>query len=496
MAIEDYIKKSEGKEIDYFTQEISILKLLVRERRGPFDLVRELLSNAAAKEVGATKIEITYTIGKEGHMWEISDNGCGMNYLGSDQIPGRLDRFLGLGLSSVIGLKSDEFGFKGLGSKLAFQSKALEVETKYKSDNNLHNVKINEPWSSLERNLKPKPRLSTFEDKEFPIGTKIKIIGHPPDAEIEQHNFSDIKDFVLHRTFLGFTRDRANPPEIIISILGKQEKLGFGFPELKMIPWENKELNDKGLFLDKNKKTLFVNLIPKSSKKMRVVLKGFLTWIPEDFNLPNSDYSKGLILSTKGIPYFELDLEELGARAIATANPGYYKTCLIVECDKMHTEMNISRSDLIDSREAREFKKVVQELFENLETSKEYLEFRQIPKEEKHKATASYILDEKKSIESEEQNWVVFEREGEDSILLMREPQYEDEVNAILWKLEALNALPFKDFRTLAYIGSVKGPDLLVHFQEDDESEPIRGTAFEVEKNFYYYKTHGHIPSQ
>ena len=68
--------------------------------------------------------------------------------------------------------------------------------------------------------------------------------------------------------------------------------------------------------------------------------------------------------------------------------------------------------------------------------------------------------------------------------------------NAIIFKLEALGALPFERFETLAYIGAAKGPDLLVNFQEDKESEPFRAAVVEVENNFYNYKTHGHAPTQ
>jgi len=44
-----------------------------------------------------------------------------MDYTGDVKNPGRLDKFLNLGLSTIVGLKSDEFSFKGMGSKLAYQ---------------------------------------------------------------------------------------------------------------------------------------------------------------------------------------------------------------------------------------------------------------------------------------------------------------------------------------------------------------------------------------
>lgn len=76
----------------------------------------------------------------------------------------------------------------------------------------------------------------------------------------------------------------------------------------------------------------------------------------------------------------------------------------------------------------------------------------------------------------------------------MREPENENDVLGILWKLEALGGLPFAEFRTLGHAGT--GPDLIVHFQEDEQSNPDRYASVEVENRFYNYKAHGHRPAQ
>ena len=123
------IVKSKSKEVDPVVSEVSIFKQLIKERVHPLDLIRELLSNSGAQEVNSSRIEISYTKDKEGHIFEIADDGCGMNYTGNVQIPGRLDKFLGLGLSGIIGIKHDEFSWKGLGSKLSYQSRRVEIET-------------------------------------------------------------------------------------------------------------------------------------------------------------------------------------------------------------------------------------------------------------------------------------------------------------------------------------------------------------------------------
>ena len=122
--------KSRAKDVEILKNDIAIFKNLIKERKHSLDLVRELLSNAGAKEVGATKIEISYTKDREGHIFEIKDDGCGMNYTGRQDMPMRLDRFLGLGMSAIVGEDADEFSWKGLGSKLAYQSRRVEIESR------------------------------------------------------------------------------------------------------------------------------------------------------------------------------------------------------------------------------------------------------------------------------------------------------------------------------------------------------------------------------
>jgi hypothetical protein len=204
-SIGDMIK-GKTTEIDPFVAEISVFKQLIRERVHPLDLIRELLSNSGSIEVGASSIEISYTIDKDGHIFEIKDNGCGMNYTGNNQFPGRLDKFLGLGLSGIIGEKADEFSWKGIGSKLTFQSKKIEIETCMGDDTPFYSVIINEPWGTIERNLKPKPRITEFPSEGK--GTKIRITGHPPHRQDKPFTFPEIKTFLLHRTFAGLTKKR------------------------------------------------------------------------------------------------------------------------------------------------------------------------------------------------------------------------------------------------------------------------------------------------
>ena len=178
---------SNGKEVDLFIQEVSLMKQLIREHTHPLDLLRELVSNSGAKEVGARNISITYYIDPEyGHTFKVTDDGCGMNFTNNPQLPGRLDKFLGLGLSAIAGLEADEFSWKGLGSKLAYQSRRLEIETF--NGRNAYNVFVNEPWKTIDDGKKPRPNVSEIQpvSDQHP-GTTVKVYGYPPHNVSTSH---------------------------------------------------------------------------------------------------------------------------------------------------------------------------------------------------------------------------------------------------------------------------------------------------------------------
>lgn len=232
-----------------------------------------------------------------------------------------------------------------------------------------------------------------------------------------------------------------------------------------------------------------------SGKTVRANMKGFYTWDEKDYGLDKNQLNTGLILSVQGIPYCELDMEKYGSRNLRTARPGANKCCFVVECDQMQNEMNISRSGLVDSESADLFRSAVSKIFEKIEASEEYLKFRRIQEERKTIAGAEDLETKKQNLESENQKWVVYQpSETDKPLVLCREPENENDVLCLLWKLEALGALPFRKFQTLGHAGS--GPDLIVHFQEDEQSNPDRYTSIEIESKFYNYTLHGHKPAQ
>src|SRR5260370_369248 len=229
-------EKAQAKEVDLYFQEVSLMRQLIEESGDPLDLLRELVSNAAAREVQARNIWIRcYPHPEDIYVFEVEDDGIGMEY--SEGVGGqlaRLNRFLALGLSAVVGAKSDEFSWKGLGSKLAFHSRRLTVET-YTGSGPVRRVEVNAPWDTLLNGRKPRPKLYESEPtQQQRSGTKIIVAGHPPDIRRE-YTFQEIKDHLLNRTFIGSTRNREHPPVIHLAVGVNKETLEIGFPTLKKI---------------------------------------------------------------------------------------------------------------------------------------------------------------------------------------------------------------------------------------------------------------------
>lgn len=480
---------SKKQPIDPIFQEVSVMKQLILERSHPLELIRELISNSGAQEVGARNIHVTYFVHPEyGHAFEVLDDGCGMNFTNRRDFPGRLDRFLGLGFSAVAGLEADEFSWKGIGSKLTYHSRRIEIETS--TGKAAYSVVVNEPWETIEHGKIPRPQVGEMPiDSNQWTGTRIKVFGHPPYKQTP-FTFEEIYDYLVHRTFVGFTRDRLNPPRIILKVQTKSEEIHFGFPEIKDVPDESPEGT---VFI--NPPVIISKNMPSKNENVILTLRGFYTWDETKYGLADVHLNNGLILSVKGIPYFKLDMRELGSGQLAVANPGISKCCLILECDSVQSEMNIARNGLVPSEKTELFKKAAMEAIQQVEISQRHRDFRLIPKKRKDIKSANKLKGRKLNLESANQKWVFLQSKVDaDPIRLMREPENETDTLAILWKLEALNALPFAFFESLAY--SSEGADLIVNFQEDDSSNAERFVTCEAEYRFFNYKQHGHLISQ
>ena len=231
----------------------------------------------ARKEVGATEIRINYYVNQDGHVFEVRDDGCGMDYNGDKTFPGRLDRFLGLGLSAIVGQKSDEFSWKGLGSKLAYQSKRVEIETYRAGDEEVIKAEINDPWGTISANRIPKPRIYKFPpDHNQRPGTRVVVVGHPPHRREEPFTIEEIETFLQHRTFVGFTRERETRPRIYLTVTGEEKELSFRFPELLTA-----QAGDATILVNETEE----GKKPGTNVRLRISMKGFYTWDAEKYNL-------------------------------------------------------------------------------------------------------------------------------------------------------------------------------------------------------------------
>jgi len=487
---EQAFEKARAREVDLHVQEVSLIRQLIKEQSHPLDLLRELISNAAAKEVKAQHIWIRcYPHPEDVYVFEVEDDGIGMDY--ADSPPAchfsRLYRFLSLGLSAVVGAKSDEFAWKGLGSKLAFRSRRLLVET-YTGEGPMRKVEVNAPWDTIMAGRKPKAKVY---ESDAPSGTrrgtKVTVYGHPPDVRRE-FTWREVKDYLLHRTFVGFTRDREASPKIHLAVGNTKDDIAFGFPILKRLAGEPGE------------STRFVRLtettgLPGKNFPMTVTLKGLYSVEASSFGIAPESGNSGLILSVLGIPYFDLGLEHYtrGRRGLGL-NPSTKNCCLIVECDQVQEEMNISRSAINDGAVRESFDIAVRKLLERVADSEDYKGFVAHTKRQKDIRGAETLDGRKRRLERPEQRWVFYVTSGGQRRRLHREPENENDALAVLWKLEALGGLPFHQFESLEH--GAAGADIIAHFRETPESNPERFITIEAECIFTNYKLHGHNPSQ
>lgn len=361
------------------------------------------------------------------------------------------------------------------------------VET-FTGEGPVRKIEVIAPWETVIAGKKPRPKIyeSSPSSKDKP-GTKIAVYGHPPDVRRE-YTFTQIRDYLLHRTFVGFTRSRQNPPTVHLAVGNNKETLEIGFPVLKRISEEP------------GPSTRFVNLVEETgvsgtNLKMSVRVKGLYSVEASRFGLAEESGNTGLIVSVLGIPYFDLGLETYteGRRGLGL-NPSTKNCCLIVECDQIQEEMNISRSGINDSAVKETFDHAVKNLLRRIADSEDYRKFVAYTKREKEIRGAETLDTRKRSLESPEQRWVYWTDASGKRQRIHREPENEHDTLAVLWKLEALHALPFYQFESLEHGGS--GADLIAHFREETESNPERFMTIEAESIFSNYKAHGHNPSQ
>jgi hypothetical protein len=480
----------EGQAHDPFFHEVAIFQQLIKERASPFDLVRELLSNAAAREVGAQKISIKYfEHPDDGHSFEVTDDGCGMDYTSDVKNAGRLDRFLNLGLSTIIGLKGDEFSFKGMGSKLAYQSRRVEIET-WTGRGEVFKVEINDPWGTLtQQRTKPNPRITKWPPGlNTKQGTTVRVYGHPPYRS-GPFSFDELYHYLKHRTFVGFTRERPNAPKIVLKALGRQEEIPVGFSVLEFLKREPTDgtVFLKGLQIDKT--------VSGTNKTVTVVLKGLYTLDRKAYGMDDSRLNTGLIVSVLGIPYFSLELKDYAPGKALGIVPGPKNVCFVIECDALQEEMNIGRSGLTDSEIKRTFETALVEGLQKIADSDEFKKFNRIPEARKYSKDAEYLTERQKKLQSQDQVWVWFQSKDGRWKQLHRKPENETDTLAVMWKLEMIDGgLPFAEFQTLEH--SPSGTDLICNLKEDKDDARRPFAIIEGKYLYYGIDKLGHHPGQ
>ncbi len=475
---------------------VGIVKQVVQNRAHPLDVIREAISNSCAKEVEASQFKITvFYDGTFGWSFIFEDDGVGMDYTGEKEPEkqGRLDRFLNLAYSGVVGIKSDEFGFKGLGSKLMYLSSRLEIETKTKRGES-YKVIIENPRGKLLQKDKPelpKPVIYKKAPVSFDHGTIIRVYGYDGGIKYDEYeNPEKLKQYLYFRTLVGYTRPerlRDGFPKIIIKTpsIPDGEELRIGFP------WIKKEGDHvEGQKIGVIDPPISVTKEDRSANKVTVILKGGYALKTGEFNM--SDYgimeSKGLGLTYvwKGIPYFNLDFNHYKPQGFEL----YYKFCrFVVECDEIETD--IARSRIVsDGVKEPLFTSALREAFRKIMETNDYKEWVKYRRELKRKDLGTTLNQRKDTLLRSGQKWVFYDGE-----LIHKEPENEQDVRALLWKLEGLKALPFHYFRTLEHTAQ-KGIDIIADYQEKDFSEKKLFQAIEVEHILENYSDHDHVPEQ
>ncbi|HEB35207.1 MAG TPA: hypothetical protein ENI18_05135 [Candidatus Aminicenantes bacterium] len=476
---------------------IAIIKQVIQNIGNPLDAIREAMSNSCAKEVDASyfKIIIFYD-GSFGWSFILEDDGIGMDYTGEKDPAkqGRLDKFLNLAYSGVAGLKSDEFGFKGLGSKLMYLCRKLEIDTKTKKGEN-YKVIVENPYEKLIEKEKPDlPIPKIFEggaSMNIEQGTTIRILGYDKGIKYpEYENLEKLKQYLYFRTLIGYTRPeriREGFPKITLKTPAgpEEEELKLGFP------WIKKEGDHvEGQKIGCIDPPIVVTRDDKKGNKVIITLKGGYALKTGEFGM--TDYgifeskSLGLAYAWKGIPYFNLDFNRYKPQGFDL----YYKFCrFVIECDNVETDIARSRIVPEGSKEPL-FSSAVREAFRRIMETKDYNDWIKHRRYLKKKELGTTLNQRKEELLGQDQKWVYFNGK-----LLHKEPYSEHDVRALLWKLEGKDGLPFYYFKTLEHTAQ-RGIDIIAEYQEKDFSEKKLFQSIEVEYILENYSDHDHAPEQ
>jgi hypothetical protein len=125
------------------------------------------------------------------------------------------------------GLSSDEFGHKGLGSKLAANCKRLEIKTTSKQTNDSYLVFVDEPIKTLRDGNQPIYKI--ISGAGLPSqGTEIKILGYEYGESSSSFQIDKLELYLYFNTIIGCTRDR-QMPNVSLKVETEERKIEPGF---------------------------------------------------------------------------------------------------------------------------------------------------------------------------------------------------------------------------------------------------------------------------
>ena len=433
------------------------------------EIIRELLSNACAKEVNAKNVTLSVYESQLGLSISVEDDGVGMNYTGSKQNPGRLDRFLDIAYSAQAGLQADEFSYKGLGAKLLHNSRKVTVETSTGVSPS-YTLEIDDPKEAIEvEKVVRRPRILEIPQTR-PHGTKVHVLGYGGHSEItEEFQHDELKEYLRYFTVVGFTRPR-ELPKITLRVKGNQEVLEPGFPFIK--PPQD----------DSNRTFILSPPLKLSEGGVSIEVKGGATVDTGDNDLV--ERTGGCMVAWRGIPYFWLD----GRRFEKILGVSGDFVRFVIDSDNIR--LNTSRSDLdYGDRSTDSFLELVNRAAHKIQEAPQFKAFLGAWHQDSAQKLAKFMERAKEDLRKARMVLL-------DGVPLHAEPRNETDAAAILWKLEGAGKLPFDHFQTLRYAGSPKGIDLLVSIKETKEAEKFEPVYCEVENRFSSFSKHGHNLAQ
>ena len=444
------------------------------------DVLRELLSNAAATEVKAEHITVSVYESDKGLSFTVQDDGVGMSYTKNEEKPGRLDKFLNVAQGKQGGFESDEFGAKGFGTKLLYNSKEVEVET---WDGG--------PWTY--RVILDNPRHAVLDEKKLvqPVihkftphpsvtkGTKITLKGWNNRQSIpKEFKMDSLTNYLVYQTVAGYTRKRSSPlPQIVLKVGGTPVTIETGFRYISPSDESGDEVRTVTFGpIEKSRKTL-------EGKMVKMVLRGGVTVDTGKFGL--SESTGGVWISSKGIPYFQLRANKYAKRL--GMSDDFIR--FVAECDDVR--LNLGRSDFSFDESYDAFDAALGEAFDQIRGTKEFETFYKNKRKQFKIMSQQKMTAKKKEFLSETKRFV-----WHNGRKLLTEPESEQDTAALLWILEGANATPFTHFRTLQYPGYGSGIDLLVDIQEEKEAQMQVFVYAEIERRFSNLISHKHDISQ